>query len=244
MVQRYFGFGLCLAFIFVGTCSGQKRGGVERDVAEPSIMKILSKANISGSLEFWGSCDNESGVPDYPRLSVPSNNNGTPLEILREMFSADPEMQVTQDADGTIRMVESDVPRDFLAVTIGHISFDGIRKTIYESDGRERTEPFIVQDPNDALHLILATPEVGAFMKSQNIKRPYLFDSPSSHWPGEPQISGSLENTTLSQALDYVLKVYPGFWVYENCTNKSKERMVYIGFTFDSLGWAAKAKHH
>lgn len=80
-------------------------------------------------------------------------------------------------------------------------------------------------------------------MKSRNIKWPYPYESASSpNWPGKPQIWGNLDGVTLSQVLDYVLRVYPGFWVYESCSNKNKERVVYIRFSFDSVGWAAQAR--
>jgi hypothetical protein len=45
-----------------------------------------------------------------------------------------------------------------------------------------------------------------------------------------PQISGDLENVTVSQALDYVLKTYPGFWAYENCQNDSGGRKIFLRF--------------
>jgi hypothetical protein len=195
-------------------------------------MSVLRKANISGSLEYWGRCDNASGVPDYPRLKASWNNKATPVETLREMFSEDPEMQVTQDADGTIRMAETDVPRDLLDLTINHISFDKI------------IDPRIGQDPTDALRIIMSSPEVSAFMKSGSIRRPYPLElMPSLRSPGAPRISGNLDGATVSQALDYVLKVFPGFWVYENCSTENHERVVYLRFKFDTVGWAARANH-
>jgi len=44
-----------------------------------------------------------------------------------------------------------------------------------------------------------------------------LVTSPS---PGMSHISGDLNNVTVRQALDHVLKTFPGFWVYENCTDE------------------------
>jgi hypothetical protein len=70
-------FAACLMLMPITVCWGQQRGGVDREVATPLIMSVLSEAKLSGSLEYWGRCDNVSGVPDYPRLRAPRNDGGT-----------------------------------------------------------------------------------------------------------------------------------------------------------------------
>jgi hypothetical protein len=46
------------------------------------------------------------------------------------MFKDDKEMQVTQEPDGTVRMIEKSVPQDLLNVQIGRISFDEEQKRV------------------------------------------------------------------------------------------------------------------
>jgi hypothetical protein len=50
-----------------------------------------------------------------------------------------------------------------------------------------------------------------------------------------PRVSGELNNVTLSQALDYMLKTFPGLWVYENCPGDNKYKRVVL-FTFYRSG--------
>lgn len=38
----------------VGSCLSQDKGGVDQRVAVPVVQKILSNAQLSGSLEYWG----------------------------------------------------------------------------------------------------------------------------------------------------------------------------------------------
>jgi len=203
-------------------------------------MDVLSRAKVSGSLEYWGRCNNVYHLPDVPRLYPPQNSTGAPLEVLREIFNDDPKMQVTQDPDGMIRMVETDVPSDLLNVTISHISFDNAGTSkITTPDGNTRMEPVVLRDPNAALSLIVGAPEVNAFMAAQNIGLPpsnaegisFLETSAS------PRIVGDLENVTLSQALDHVLKIIPGLWVYENCPSKTGKRVVYFKLYSNGWGW-------
>jgi len=46
---------------------------------------------------------------------------------------------------------------------------------------------------------------------------------------GVRSISGELNNVTLADALDYVLKTFPGFWLYQDCESLDGQRLVYFG---------------
>ena len=79
-------------------------------------------------------------------------------------------------------------------------------------------------------------------MKARNIVDPNAMGAVRGnvgHWPVEwPHISGTLDNITLSEALDYVLKTFPGIWLYENCPQTHKETESPIFDSFTSAGWA------
>jgi len=169
------------------------------------------------------------------------------------MFVYVPHMRVTQEPGGMIRMVETDVPSDLLDVKISHLSF----KPIILKPAREpaqtpsdahmlprwpgqtlgdpsfRFAPWIkaLGGPVMALELILNTSEVSAFKRAKNI-RPLS----TGGWPlpgnagSEPPLIGELDNVSLSQALDYVLGTFPGFWVYENCVDEAENRTVRFSF--------------
>ena len=131
-------------------------------------------------------------------------------------------MQVMQESDGTIRMIETGVPTDLLNIRIRDIVFEGYGHSA-------------VYNPNAALNFILSAPEVVAFMKLHDIGWPFAGEAAPGNpgaWPPDlPHISGSLDNVTLSEALDRVLKTFPGVWVYENCPRSDKKnRVVYFRF--------------
>jgi hypothetical protein len=190
------------------------------------ILEVLDRAKLSGSLEFSGSCDLRD-FPDFPQFRDSATSGGLPLQTVRDMLADDSAMQVMQDPDGTIRMIESGVPTDLLNVRISHI--------LFESNGANGQRA--IYSPNVALRYILQAPEVVAFMKAHDIGWPYVGEAvpgnagarPSS-WP---HISGSLDNVTLSEALDRVLKTFPGIWIYENCPQSDKRnRIVYFRFSY------------
>ncbi len=212
-------FAVC---VLAGSSGQQVQAGSRAAASLQPILDVLDKAKLSGSLEFSGACD-MGKFPNFPPLRTLATRSGdSPLQILREMFADDPAMQVTQAPDGTIRMIEAGVPTDLPDLRIRHALFENGRYAMY--------------NPNIALRFILRAPEVVAFMKDHDIGWPYTSEAaePAGQWPTElPHISGSLDNVALSEALDHVLKTFPGIWIYENCPqNDKKRRVVYFRFFY------------
>jgi hypothetical protein len=204
-----YGAMLVSVLILVSSCVGQDRPVIDSRATAGMIMAILGAAHVSGSLEFWGRCGPGVWQPDVPKMRELSDYSGSPREVLQRMFADDPKMRVTQEPGGTIRMVETDVPNDLLDVKISHISF------------RFHAPPNEYNGPNSALILILNTPEVKAFMKAHNIgplgdTLPLPGNSGSGAGLGR-RVYGELNNVTVAQALDYVLQIFPGIWIYQNC---------------------------
>ncbi|MDR3411510.1 MAG: hypothetical protein P4L87_11305 [Formivibrio sp.] len=193
-----------------------------------TILETLGNANISGSLEFTGHCNSLDypDFPDFPRVRASANTGGDALVALRKSFASDPLMHVTQDTDGTIRMIERGVPADVLKFKVGHISFVNERGGIYNA--------------NAALNFLLWSPDMKNFMETHNIRLPFeggpisaLFGSkPTAVDP--PHIYGDLDNVSVADSLDRILKVFPGLWIYENCPQTNKRRRI-VYFRFYSL---------
>jgi hypothetical protein len=208
MAFRLLRAALGLVLAMLGTCSGQDAKQASPLAKLQLMSDIFSKAQVSGSLQYRGRC--QQFLPDPPNArTLLEIWGGPPLGVLSEMYADDPDMKVTQDPDGTIRMIERGVPTGFLNVRISHISFNN------------------VYDSLNAQWTIMGAPEVRSFMKANGIRWASnrlegLVALPSS---GMPHISGDLKNVTVSQALDYVLKTFPGFWVYENCTGGGAQRV-------------------
>jgi hypothetical protein len=182
-------------------------------------MGVIESTQSSGVLEYWGSCKGFGPSPDFPRLRAPSTSTGAPVELLREVFADDPKMRVTQEPGAVTHMVETDVPH-LLDVRISHISFGGI-------DGPA------AYYPSEAKWAILTSPEVQAFLKSYSIGIEPPFETAivgSQGPPTGPHIAGGLDNVTVSEAFDYVLRTFPGLWAIEYCPSDRHKHAV--AFTF------------
>ncbi len=200
----------------VGSCLSQHKAGVDQTVAVPEVQKILSSAQLSGSLEYWGLCDIFKPRPPELKLRPVSGHEGSALDILQEMFADDTKMRVTQDSDGKIRMVETDVPQDLLEVKIHHLSFP----SDYHSGAM-------------ALYAIVNTSEARDFM-DHNIGRKTAWEGwgmPGQIFIHGPSVvPGELNGVTVAQALDYVLGTFPGFWTYQNCYTPEGARKISVSF--------------
>lgn len=219
-----------VAVVSCTLCCGQDRGGVDPRAGSAVLQKILNGADVSASLEYWGSCNSGELYPDFPRLRILADYSGSHLTVLQRVFVDDPHMRVTQDGSGMIRMVEDDVPTDILDVRIQHLSFD---KAANEYEG--------FTSPIDALNYILSAPEVRAFGKAKHLGPDVESEVRVSTGlrfvaPDGFHFSGDLKNVTLRQALDYVLKTFPGFWLYENCRTDGGGRKVFFTFYENAPG--------
>jgi len=214
------------AFVLTACLLCQDRGGTPPVYGGMQVGGIFTKADASGSLEYWGSCPVKDFYSDFPKLKKISGNKDSVLESLREMFSVDPKMRVNQDADGKIRMIEEDVPDDLLKVKIHDLRF-----------------PAEYHGPDAAIVAILETSEVTTFRREHNIGT--LGDVgaglPSEAYaPDKPRVYGHLHDVTVKQALDYILQTFHGFWLYENCKVPGDSRIVYFAF-FENAPSAAPA---
>lgn len=185
------------------------------------VFEVLQEAHLTGSIELAGRCDPFSVFPGFPRFRSAALTASSPLAALREVAASDPEMKVEQDANRTIRMTEEGVPNDILDIKISHIVFQNFA-------GHN------IHSANYAVRVILSAPEVRSFMEAHDIAAPQI-TGPSSvpgnfsdNWPPDaPQISGSLDDATVLEALDRVLDAFPGeVFVYWNCpeTYEKNER--------------------
>lgn len=214
----YFFFAIALIPVLVLTCAGQTDAA---DSLKP-LLEALWKNKISGSLEFTGRCESlwAGAYPEFPRLSAPATNEKSALDGVRYLFKDNSEMDVSQDADGTIRVVEYGVVTDILNLRLESVSFG--TASVYGA--------------NQALTHILAAAEVKRYMTAENIEWPYvgaavsiLVGTPPPD--STPHISGSLTNVSVSQALDRILRGFPGVWIYEDCPATDKRgRIVYLRF--------------
>ena len=196
------------------------------------LLSAFNREGVSGSLELSGRCDTTRFPPNFgfPHWNAPAAREGTALEVARETLANDPSIRISQDSDRKVRMVEAGVPTDLLNVRIKHISF--------ESNG-EPLEYGAFTANEAATRVILRAPEILAFMKDHDIKDPFNGQG-GSGGPGAkrvvtpPNMSGSMDDLTLSDALDRVLRTFGGIWIYEDCPATSDQKRTFF-FRFVNL---------
>jgi hypothetical protein len=166
---------------------------------------------------MYSSCGFQKKLPDSLQIRSLTDYSGAPRDVLEKMFADRPKMKITEEP-GIVRMAETDVPTDLLNFKIHHLSFGGL-------------PPEFSHGPGVALMAIQASREVLAFRKEHNIG-PIAdrFTGPGDAASPGPIVTGELNDITVSQALDYVLKTFPGFWIYENCANEDGQRTVHFDF--------------
>jgi hypothetical protein len=161
-----------------------------------------------------------------------------PVAALREIFADDQEIRVNLDANGLIRVVEADVRQDLLDVKIRRIAF---------KDDKAFPPTDVRYVPRDAMWAILSKPEVSAFMRDHEIVRRFDFEDASGRRPIPspelPHLSESLNDVSLSQALDNVLQTFPGLWIYENCPSKNGKSVVDFGIYKNGPMWSVPSRH-
>jgi hypothetical protein len=204
---------MTVAFLLLASCLGQDRGGSAASYAF-EISKILGREQRSGSLEYWGVCGRDF-YPDLPKIQSASGKEISSVDEIRTMFAVDSVMQVTQERDGKVRMVETDVPDDLLNVRIHHVVLPGD-----------------VFGTTSARFAILKTPEVQNFRIEHNI-------GPMGEWGGgfsfegplsKPVAQVELNDVTVAEAFDKALEMYPGYWLYESCRDEDGARIAYFSF--------------
>jgi hypothetical protein len=185
------------------------------------IRDVLLDNHVSGSLVFSGGCKFQDRKAQVPTIGTPRSLS-SPMESLRDMLSVNSGFQVTQDSDGLIRMVETKVPTDLLKVQIHRISFSAPEP---ENDGGP--DSLALHGPWIAMEEILRAPEVTTFMKVHRIEFPNRDLLPGNvSSPSLGDATGELHDVTLSQALDFLLKTFPGYWVYEDASCEDGSRTV------------------
>jgi hypothetical protein len=178
------------------------------------LFESLRRADVSGSLEFSSPrCDPETPA-EWPHWRILGASEGSPLQVARETFADDPTVQVTQDADG-IRIIQSGVPTDLLNLRITEVPH------------------FLAYDANGAKQSILWASETAAFMRAHHMRMPSggaVTGGPGSI-PPDSHSFAPMHDVTVSQAMDRVLKTFPGIWVYQDCLEADgRGRFVWFSF--------------
>jgi hypothetical protein len=207
---------LAWALVLVTSSVAQQIGN-RYDNSSRLILDELNDTHVSGSLVFSATCDFHLGrFPIVPRVRTP-RRSGSTVDDLQLMFGGDSKMRVTREPSGMVRMAETDVPTDILEVKIHHISFHAAPSGSGPVGGARL-----------AMMRVLGAPEVKVFMEEHDTTTGAF--RLEGIYPKLPEVPGELNDVTVLQALDYILKAFPGYWAYENCTTPDGRRSVNFDF--------------
>jgi hypothetical protein len=183
---------------------------------QPAIDAVLTQAlrteGRSGSLAYRGQCDPSVGIRDTFSVTTARDRNSN-MATVETIVGSNPSLQVARAPDGFVRITGVDMATDFMNLNIHHVAFRG------ESE------------PNDALVDILDTAEVKAYTEAHHIRLiPSYGTIRASEGLHSSRLSGERNDVTLSQALDQVLRTFPGLWTYKECVQPNGERLVSVSF--------------
>lgn len=235
-------FGLVVGFIgCIALCSlGQEKMTQSHKLIRPlqPVLEVLRSAHASGSLILSAHCGEDRAIPfsfpvfrHFRNLQVPVSSELSPVQTLREMFAADKAIRITQDRDGTIRIIEDGVQANLLGTRISHIAFES---------GRLPSQNAAFYASAALLRTILQAPEVVAFMEAHHIE--FSFNGEGGSFgieagsDSEPPIQVTLDNLTLANALDKLTQIFPGVWLYEECSQPGINGSVVGIWFFDLQG--------
>jgi hypothetical protein len=146
------------------------------------------------------------------------------------MFVNDKAIHVTQDRTGMIRIAEESTRTDLLGVRISHIAF---KSRSFSSQGAASYTSAAL------LRTILHAPEVVTFMEARHIEFPFNGEGGSfgidASSDSEPSVEATFDNLSLADALDKLTQMFPGVWVYEECSRPKKKGGSIVGIWFFDL---------
>jgi hypothetical protein len=184
---------------------------------ENFVQEMFFITKSSGSLTLSGTCKATNVDKDVVGDALPHPPQG-PFQNLSDAMTAlsqiDPHLSWIRDAGGLLRVSDDRVSDDVLRIRLQRVHFRG------------------AVDANEAIREVLSAPEVRSYFKENHIEDGTVFNSlmPMST-KGLPRLSGDLQNVTVAEALDRVIRFFPGLWIYSECRYGSLRRVMVRGST-------------
>jgi hypothetical protein len=201
-------------FVGVKEIQGDSPGNIQL------ILAALKPEEKSARLDLHGTCD----ISNSDVISVSPINFDSPRDAkngllrVKEILRGDRDITVNEDQYGIIRINGAGISDEILKTKI-------VRLTL------NRDEQY---DPEEAIRAILSANEVQIAMRNLNTRRALtslgLEIIPSK---GLPHLKSPLENLTVDDALDRVLRKFPGLIEYTECSRPNGKHL--FNFTFYDL---------
>lgn len=206
-----------LLTLLLGSCNSPPETGTEgrnqlavvnRTSISHSITEILLGFRASGSLVIRGECTGGSFiVDDVPR--APAGRFATVGDALGEWSRLVPRLNVHQDTDGMWRVSDATASAELLKVEVPDLRAEVI-------NGEE------------AIGAVLDSKPVISFLRENGIAEASTTGGPAPY--DESKVPHSTFHirggATVAEALDQIVKKYPGIWVYSECVMNSQQKFV------------------
>jgi hypothetical protein len=189
-------------------------GSIKTTVSD-YVVKTFLYTRTSGSLILIGVCrsspDGDIVETDQIGIGEPHSSK-SPDEALDSLAKIDHHITWTRQTDGLVQVRDGRTSAAILSLTIRQIELKD------------------VVDLGDAIRKLLSAPEIKAFLDRNRIEMPVVYSSSylsneqltrqRAKNPTAPKYSRTLTNVTLEQALNSIVSVFPGVWVYSECPGR------------------------
>lgn len=177
-----------------------------------------SETQSSGSLVLHGTCrGNGDIIPDLIENppTAPFHSIG---EALTALSRVDPRVSWHHDAIGMWRIRDGEVSEGLLRVRLRQVVF------------KNRARAFLAVDD------VLSAPEARSYIREHHIENGMFFAAGGGLLPGPestkglPELSGTLTNVIVDEALDHVAQFFHTLWVYGECRSNARIRVVITAY--------------
>lgn len=202
-----------LAFVALPMMSGAKTLAQSTTTPSPSISFPPAAMQFEKSfLDYLTTALKQTGSPariNYEGCPLPRLNFDLPvkgasgLDAIHQMIAREPQVTVSQDASGMIRVVIGKPPTEILGTRIEQLSLN----------------KYAQYSPELSLVKLDTANEILAAEKRLDMHFPLETMSIIVSGPikGAPHLPPTLDNVTLDQALDDVARTFAGFVFYKTC---------------------------
>jgi len=212
---------LVVAFIILANVSAPAGAGNESAVIN-YLRPALKYIGGAARLYYAATCSadkDEFGQPSllFPLVDLqPPSPGATGMATLQQLFRGDPNVTVTQDRSGMVR------------ITIGNVS-TAILQTSFPVLTLDSSDQY---SPLAALLTIESTPEIDAAERKLNVdpKQGVIDVIVSGRFEGAPHLPAVMQNITLDEALDSIARTFQGIVVYGICTLPDGEGLFLLNY--------------
>lgn len=209
---------ICLLYLLflvaAQICLSQSVKGPSEDVGN-FVRKSFFLTHSSGSLLLSRKCT-ENGEVSAPLSKTPEGRFNTIDDALAALSKSNPEFTWNRDSAGMIRIRDQRTEDDVLHIRLKHLYFKGVTNS------------------GEAVHDIVSEPAVREYFKRNRIEYGLVFNHLGASTSNTRTLSGDVKDITVGEALDLVVRFFPGLWTYSECKTAGGRRVVIDAFAVDS----------